>query len=69
MARDHTLGGVPLIISGTGLCGAFTTFSTFTFDTVLLAEDGRTTAAVAYALGSILAGLAAAAFGLLLGSL
>jgi CrcB protein len=46
---------------GTGACGAFTTFSSFSVDTVRLAEDGEYRLAVANALGNLLgAGLALA---------
>ena len=57
-----------LTVVGTGLLGAYTTFSTFTFDTVTLAERGRVGPAVANLGLSVVAGLAAAALGLLLGT-
>jgi CrcB protein len=65
---DHQ--GVPtgvLTVVGTGLLGAFTTFSTFTFDTVSLAERGRIGGAAANIGGTIVLGLGAAALGLLAG--
>jgi len=37
-----------------GFLGAFTTFSTFSLETVRLLEDGRTVEAFAYMLGSVL---------------
>ncbi|HEU0053998.1 MAG TPA: fluoride efflux transporter CrcB [Longimicrobium sp.] len=43
-----------------GFCGAFTTFSTFTFETVALMEAGAWGRAFAYSLGSLVLGLAAA---------
>jgi fluoride exporter len=55
-------------VLGTGLIGSYTTFSTFTFDTVRLAEDGRWSLSVLYAAVSTAAGLGAAAVGLALGS-
>jgi CrcB protein len=65
---DHR--GVPtavLTVVGTGLLGAFTTFSTFAFDTVSLAERGRIGGAAANVGASILLGLGAAALGILAG--
>ena len=46
---------------GTGLCGAFTTFSAFQVETITLAKDGRTALAVLYALTSLVLGLTFAA--------
>lgn len=48
----------PLFV-GAGVCGAFTTFSTFSVDTVRLVEDGALWTAVVYALGNILISVAA----------
>lgn len=44
--------GVALIV-GTGACGAFTTFSSFSVDTVRLQEDDRPVLAGAYALANV----------------
>lgn len=51
---------------GTGFCGALTTYSTFSFETLRLVREGERVLAAAYALGSVLAGLGAAYVGLLL---
>lgn len=44
---------------GVGVCGAFTTFSTFSVDTIRLLEDGHVWTAVVYALGNILVSVTA----------
>jgi fluoride exporter len=58
-----------LTVVGTGLIGAYTTFSTFTFDTVRLTEDGRWRVSLLNLVVSLGAGLGAAVAGLALGSL
>jgi len=52
-----------LLIATTGLCAAFTTFSTFSVDTVRLAIEGRGWAAVGNLAGSLALGLGCAALG------
>lgn len=49
-----------------GILGGFTTFSTFSYDTVTLLNDGAAGLALAYCLGSVAAGVAAAVAGLAL---
>ena len=46
-----------MTLVGTGLCGAFTTFSTFGFETIRLLEEGSWATAVANAGASIAVGL------------
>ena len=55
----------PLALCGTGFCGAFTTYSTFAYETHRLAQKGFRFRAALNALGSLAAGLAAVYLGLL----
>lgn len=49
-----------------GLLGGFTTFSSFSLETLQLLELGQTTTALLYSLGSVLGGLLATWLGILL---
>ena len=49
---------------GTGFCGALTTYSTFSYETLRLVEDGAKFMAIANIVASIVAGLGSAFLGL-----
>lgn len=68
-ALHHGLAEAWVTVLGTGLIGAYTTFSTFTFDTFRLARGDSPVAAVANVTVSVAAGLGAAFAGLALGAL
>jgi CrcB protein len=64
-------GGVPPAVlagAGAGFCGALTTYSTFGYETLRLVSDGSLLYAALNALGTVAAGLAAAALGVAAGS-
>lgn len=52
-----------LLFVGTGACGAFTTYSSFSVETVRLWEAGERPAAVGYAAGSLAAALVGVGLG------
>lgn len=68
-ALYHAFPATPKIILGTGFCGAYTTFSTWTFESVRLVEEGSTTEAILNAGLSLVIGLCAAGAGLALAAL
>jgi CrcB protein len=64
LGLSHAFPRVPRVVLGTGFCGTYTTFSTFTFETVRLLEEGASRKAVWNAAGTFVAGTVAAAAGL-----
>jgi fluoride exporter len=69
LALYHAFPDTPRIILGTGFCGAYTTFSTFGFETLRLLEEGATAEAFRNALGTLITCAAAAAVGIALAAL
>lgn len=62
----HGLDNTSQTVAGVGFLGAYTTFSTFAYETVRLVEDGSVLQAFANAAASVGLGLAAAGVGLAL---
>jgi CrcB protein len=60
----HAFPTTPELVLGTGFCGAYTTFSTFTLESVVLAREGERFEAVLNVGASLLGGCLAAAAGL-----
>jgi CrcB protein len=64
LSLHHGLPAHAVSLLGTGICGGYTTFSTFNTETVRLAEGGSYAEAAANIGGSLVPGLLAAAAGL-----
>jgi CrcB protein len=65
----HGLTDTPRVVVGTGFLGAYTTFSTFMYETARLYEDGARYESALNVVASVAAGLGAAALGLGLAAL
>jgi CrcB protein len=63
VAPGHELS----LIVGTGFLGAYTTFSTWMLESLLLGESGRTNAAAINLVGQLVAGFAVAGLGFAVG--
>ena len=69
LGLSHAFPKVPRVVLGTGFCGAYTTFSTFTFETIRLLEEGAGNEAIRNVVASLLVGSLAAGAGLGLAAL
>ena len=69
LALKHGLSPTTKIVLGTGFCGAFTTFSTFSVETDLLIKDGHPMTAAAYVASTLVVGLLCAWLGVIVGRL
>ena len=69
LALYHGLATAPKAVVGTGFVGAYTTYSTYAYETVDVASRTTTRHASLYAIGSVVAGVAAATLGFVLAAL
>ena len=69
LALYHGLASTPRAVVGTGFIGAYTTFSTYAYETIDVAERSSSRLATTYAVASIVAGVAAATLGLVLAAI
>lgn len=65
-AEKSTLDPLWRLLVATGFVGAYTTFSTFEYETQALTETGATAVAVANIVASVIAGFAAVQLGVLM---
>ena len=67
VGRVEHLSAELTLALGTGFCGGFTTFSTFSYEGMRLLEEGQWAAAARYVVVMVVAGLGLAAVGIALG--
>jgi CrcB protein len=69
LAWYHGLGGRAHAVVGVGFCGAFTTWSSVSWETVRLVEDGCGRQALVHMVGGVATALALAALGIVVAAL
>lgn len=67
LATSHVLPEAWHLVIGTGFLGGYTTFSTASFETVRLVQEGRWTAGLLNGLGTLVVATSAAGLGLWVG--
>lgn len=68
LASDHAVPHDITLLLGTGMCGALTTFGTFSFESLRLYQTGARTQAALNIVVAITAGLGAVSIGYALGA-
>ncbi|WP_117238564.1 fluoride efflux transporter CrcB [Thermus sediminis] len=69
LSLEGVLSGEARLFLAMGVLGGFTTFSTFSYETLILLQDGEFLKAFAYAFGSLVLGLLLAYLGYRLGGM